>query len=623
MAQAVQEFGLADLEAWLQDHPFIAGWSIGADDLKVWDALESYKASAVGPGPQIVIEKFPALHRWHRQVEHQMIKARGRSKIVRDHHGGGQGMLSQWQSQSQEENLNLSQSANHGDRQQRLNQVTDNVMELEDVISLEQLPKHWLAEDEDGDQEQSSDDEEQEDADASSTTNVNDVSILASTAVSSGEDEQEGDGSSTGRSMPVVPSTNSCSRLMPSNRSSCRRIAQASLHESPFISERVTTPAGAARGKPGKQKGPGCSSSSSPQPQNKNASPASDEFYSRNDTKYISDWKKAKLLEETSKNWNRFYKKNNRNFFKDRHYLGKEFGEYIGVKVKEHEELSKKIKVSQPPLLLEVGCGVGNSLFPLMREFPELRFVGCDYSDVAIKLLRERLEALTPETTMFPPGAVQVGEDIIVDSRTENVSTGADNDEPVLLGADNDEQEIPGDDLSPEEALADDHSPIPFASSRLTSLVLDATDSVDARKKLRPFYGKCDVVLLLYCLSAVDPTKQQPVADTIFELLKPGGILLFRDYGKTDWAEKRFKKKQSKLATNFFCRYDGTLSYFFRTEELWKGAAEEEAPSGLFRKFEKLENRYLLREIKNRAMDVTMRRVWLQAVFRKPGGVCA
>lgn len=49
-----------------------------------------------------------------------------------------------------------------------------------------------------------------------------------------------------------------------------------------------------------------------------------------------------------------FYKENKTNFFKDRHYLTAEFPELLIC------EKEKKI-------FCELGCGVGNALFPLAQ----------------------------------------------------------------------------------------------------------------------------------------------------------------------------------------------------------------------------------------------------------------
>ncbi|KAI4890695.1 hypothetical protein NFI96_033757, partial [Prochilodus magdalenae] len=76
-----------------------------------------------------------------------------------------------------------------------------------------------------------------------------------------------------------------------------------------------------------------------------------------------------------------------------------------------------------------------------------------------------------------------------------------------------------------------------------------------------------DVATLIFVLSAIHPDKMRQALENLYKVLKPGGIVLFRDYGLYDHAMLRFKSG-SKLGENFYVRQDGTRSFFFSREYL-------------------------------------------------------
>jgi methyltransferase-like protein 6 len=44
--------------------------------------------------------------------------------------------------------------------------------------------------------------------------------------------------------------------------------------------------------------------------------------------------------------------------------------------------------------MCEFGCGVGNSMFPLLKKFPNLFFIAFDFSKNAIECIRKNNEYL-------------------------------------------------------------------------------------------------------------------------------------------------------------------------------------------------------------------------------------
>lgn len=85
--------------------------------------------------------------------------------------------------------------------------------------------------------------------------------------------------------------------------------------------------------------------------------------------------------------------------------------------------------------------------------------------------------------------------------------------------------------------------------------------------------GSVDVVLLVFIFSALDPKQWDAAVRNVWKVLRPGGEVCFRDYGKGDLTQVRFKKGRL-LENNFYVRGDGTRVYFFEEDELkriWGG----------------------------------------------------
>ncbi|XP_012692944.2 tRNA N(3)-methylcytidine methyltransferase METTL6 [Clupea harengus] len=252
-----------------------------------------------------------------------------------------------------------------------------------------------------------------------------------------------------------------------------------------------------------------------------------DEMDRLKDDRVVSEYKQQKLEKEAQKNWDLFYKRNTTNFFKDRHWTTREFEELKACRQFETQKL----------VLLEAGCGVGNCIFPLLKEDLNIFVYACDFSPRAVEFVKQN-SLYSPERCL----AFQC--DLTKDDLRDNISA----------------------------------------------------ESVDA-------------ATLIFVLSAIHPDKMQHALENLFRVLKPGGVVLFRDYGLYDHAMLRFKSG-NKLGENFYVRQDGTRSYFFSKELLTK----------LFHDagFESMVNDYVLRETVNKKEGLCVPRVFLQSKFRRP-----
>ncbi|PON47087.1 Methyltransferase-like [Parasponia andersonii] len=101
----------------------------------------------------------------------------------------------------------------------------------------------------------------------------------------------------------------------------------------------------------------------------------SEDHYQRNATKY----------------WDNFYKRHQDKFFKDRHYLEKDWRCFFA-----EDDVYPNRKV-----VFEVGCGSGSTLFPLMAAFANLYVHACDLSPHAIALVKSNVNFMEDKVNAF------------------------------------------------------------------------------------------------------------------------------------------------------------------------------------------------------------------------------
>ncbi|KAI9222713.1 methyltransferase like 6 [Blastocladiella britannica] len=240
------------------------------------------------------------------------------------------------------------------------------------------------------------------------------------------------------------------------------------------------------------------------------------------DAQPVPDFWVSKYKADAAKNWNVFYKRNTTNFYKDRHWTDREFPELAFGD--EHK------------VVCEVGCGVGNFIFPLMRGRPNMFAYVCDFAESAISLVKQN-----------------------------------------------------------------EH----YDTSRILAFVADLTKD-DLMTTIPE--SNVDILSMVFVLSAIAPESMDAAVANIAKVVKPGGVVLFRDYARYDQAQLRFKPGR-RLQDHLYVRQDGTMAFYFTTELL----------AELFERhgFEVESNVYIVKEVVNRKQDVRMDRIFVQAHLRR------
>lgn len=241
----------------------------------------------------------------------------------------------------------------------------------------------------------------------------------------------------------------------------------------------------------------------------------------------VPEFEKEQYMANPGRFWDLFYRNNKDNFFKDRGWLRIEFP--VLYEAIAADAGSKTI--------LEVGCGAGNTMFPLLESNtnPALRIIGVDFSPRAVELVRtnKKFDEKFAHATIW--------------------------------------------DLANSEGIlpqgVEEHS--------------------------------VDIIVMIFVFSALAPSQWKTAVANLRRLMHPGSIILFRDYGRYDLTQVRFKKYRL-LQDNFYIRGDGTRVYYFTEEEL-----EE-----IFSDFEYKKIAADRRLIVNRKRRIKMHRIWLQAEFR-------
>lgn len=94
------------------------------------------------------------------------------------------------------------------------------------------------------------------------------------------------------------------------------------------------------------------------------------------------------LDQHANEYWNKFYECHEHRFFKDRNWFAIEFPELFQRPTYLQDQDSFRI--------LEVGCGAGNTVFPVLRHHqhdPRTWMYACDFSSVAVDIVKVSLSS--------------------------------------------------------------------------------------------------------------------------------------------------------------------------------------------------------------------------------------
>lgn len=159
-----------------------------------------------------------------------------------------------------------------------------------------------------------------------------------------------------------------------------------------------------------------------------------------------------------------------------------------------------------------------------------------------------------------------------------------------------------------------------FPADRCSACVWDVADARGLPGAMRE--GSADAAILVFVLSALPPDAFCRALRNVHRALKPGGVLLFRDYGLNDEKQRKFTRGGTKLGDGWYARQNGTMVYFFGTaqaDELFGSCGFEpvaadpnvQGGSGGAARFDKLLT-------VNRKTGERLWRVWVTGRYRKP-----
>jgi len=319
-----------------------------------------------------------------------------------------------------------------------------------------------------------------------------------------------------------------------------------------------------------------------------------------NEAKVVPEFWRNKYYKERCRNWEIFYKQTTNRFWKDRSWLLREFAPLVPSYNLDLEKYGEKqaselkaseIKVEDYLIMLEIGCGTGSTIFPCIARNPRIKAYGYDISRLAISSLNDRWDSLR--------NGIEDTKDEVAKKCLGGWEGSIWNGGELIGGS-----------------VWDVTQDLDYVDEKLLNMrrliAKSRDDTIEENDISSTVSNVADIVCLIFCLSAVPPHEQKMAAKRITDMLIPGGTICIRDYGKYDELELKFARSRTAKTCekNCYVRGDQTLQYYWTLEELRAIFVDY---CGL----EEVECKYVLREFTNRKTRQILKRVWVQAQFKK------
>ncbi|XP_020575247.1 uncharacterized protein LOC110021186 isoform X1 [Phalaenopsis equestris] len=307
----------------------------------------------------------------------------------------------------------------------------------------------------------------------------------------------------------------------------------------------------------------------------------------------VTPFWKEKYERESKRYWDLFYKRHKNKFFKDRHYLDKEWGRYFEAREKS--------------VVLEAGCGVGNTIFPLVSTYPDIYIHACDFSPRAIDIVKahdrfrdDQINAFVCDLTLQDLNDLVPSSSVDIVTMVFVLSAVAPEKMPLVL------QNIrkvikPNGHILIRDYAWGDLAQVPLYWIFIFTVVLYTVTSI-ARTRCGPQHP---LLMHLGCFMS----SCRLIKNSLSGAQSLGSELnqLTQELSWQYLVHHELTCKEQQISENFYVRGDGTRAYYF-SEDFLTNLFKE---SGFYVK----DISVCYKEVENRSKDLVMKRRWIQAVF--------